>query len=101
MFDGRGTRRYTDMGACRRRGKAIEFCCSVYISPNGPFDMPFVRHNHQLDYLRNLQQAIARMSDFRRICDFKLICFNRLYNRLYLVHDAPDWMRELGFLRSP
>lgn len=64
--------------------------CPVYISPNGPYETPFVSHDNELDYLRSWWHFISREGDFRRMSDFKRICFNRLYDRLYLVYSAPD-----------
>lgn len=71
--------------------------CPGYICPLGPFDMPFVREDHELGYLRNLRQLTARVGEFRRMSDIDLIFFKRLYDRLYLVYDAPDWWQELNF----
>lgn len=97
MFERRDTRRYTNMGTWERRWNAMKSCCLGYISPIGPFDMPFVRHEHELDYLRNLQQLMARVGDFERMSDIKLICLQRPYDHLYLVYDAPDCWRKLDF----
>lgn len=62
-----------------------------YISPVDLLDMPFVRHNHELKYLRSLRHLTTRGADFRRMSDFGLPCFRRPYERLYLVYYAPDW----------
>lgn len=97
MFDQWGTRRDTDMGAWERCCNVIKSWCPGYIITISPFGMPFVRHDHKLDYLRNLRQAIARVCYFQRMSDFALITFKRLCNRLYLVHNAPDWWQELDF----
>lgn len=50
MFDQRGTRRDTDIGARERRWNAIKSRCSGYISQIGSFDIPFMRHHHDFEY---------------------------------------------------
>lgn len=47
------TNRDTDIDARERRWIPIRSCFSEYISPIGPFDMPFVRYDHELDCWRN------------------------------------------------
>lgn len=55
IFDRRDTRRDTKMGEWDRRWNALRLCFSVYISLVGLFDMLFVQHDHELQYLRSLR----------------------------------------------
>lgn len=54
MFYQWGSQRDTNMGACERRCNAITLWRLGYISRISPFDMLFVRHDHELEYFRNL-----------------------------------------------
>lgn len=69
----------------------MKLWCHSHISSVRPFDMPFVRHDHVLNYLRNMRQLIARVDGFRRMSDFESICIKWSYDRIYPVYDAPDW----------
>lgn len=75
----------------------MKLWCPGYTSPIGTFDMQFVRHDHELNYLRNLRKLMAQVADFQRMSDFNLICFKRPYCRLCLVYVTSDWWRELDF----
>lgn len=65
MFDSQSCRRGTDVGARKRRWNALKLLLLGYISPVGPFYMPFVSHDHDLEYFRNLWQLIALAALFR------------------------------------
>lgn len=64
LFDRRCTTRDMEMGARKRRWNVIKLCCLGFKCPVGSFDMPFVRNDQELYCLRNMQQVIARASDF-------------------------------------
>lgn len=53
FFDHRGSRRDTEIRPWERRCNTLKLCCHDYITSVGPSDMPFVRHDHGLDYLHN------------------------------------------------
>lgn len=86
----------TAMDAGNRRWNAMRLCFLEYNSPTGPFDMPFLRHDHELDYFCNLRQLMAQVSDFRRMSYLEMIWFKRLYDRLYLAYNASNWWQELN-----
>lgn len=71
--------------------------CLAYISPIGSFDMPFARHDHDLEYLQNSRQVIALASAFHRRSHFELIFFKRDYDRLYSVYDGLDQWCDLDY----
>lgn len=97
MFDHRGSRHDTDIGACERSWNDLKIWCPGYISPVGPLNLPFVGHTHELQYLRNLWQLIARADHFGRMSDLELECIKRRFDLLYVVYDAPDWWEKLHF----
>lgn len=59
-------------------------------------DMPSMRHDRELHYLRILRQLMDRLNNFRRMSDFELICFKRHYDWIYLVNDALDWWQKVN-----
>lgn len=62
LFNGRwkmtvdrpGSRWNTDIGTWERNRNALKLWCSRRISPIDTFDMPFVRHDHGVQCLRNM-----------------------------------------------
>lgn len=49
MFDRRGSKRDTDIGALERRWIALILWCSGYVGPVGLFDMPLLRHDQEVE----------------------------------------------------
>lgn len=95
MLDRRRTLRDTDTGAWERFRNAMKLWCSWYMRPIAPFEMLFVRHDHRLDHFHNLRRSMAQKSDFRRMSNFKLVCFRWSCDWLNLTYDALDWWWEL------
>lgn len=97
MFDRRGFMCDTDIGAWHPRRNALKLLRLVYISLFFLFVMPAVQPDHELQYLWNLRQFIARVARLHLMRHFELECFKRPRDRLYLIYDAFDCWRELNF----
>lgn len=97
MFDWWGFQRDTDIDAWEQGWNVMRLWCPESNSPVGPFYMPFLRCDHELNHLRNLLQLMARVSDFQRLNHFESVFFERPYDWLYSMHDGLEWWQEFYF----
>lgn len=85
MLDRQGLRRDSDIESWEWHWNAPKPRCPGHFSPVRQFDMPFVRHDNDMEYLRNFRHLIARVDDFRRMNELELNFVKRPYKNLYSI----------------
>lgn len=66
----------------KRTLKCLKNCFPCYISLVDPFNILFVRLDHELEHLRNFRHVMVQVVRFRRIGEIEWKSFKQQYDRL-------------------
>lgn len=97
MVDRRNVRRDTDIGAWERPSTLLRRWCPGTLKDVFGFDMPIIRHEQKVNYLRCLLRLVRNVSVTFEYRGLDLCCFDTPMDGFYLVKEADTWWRELKF----
>lgn len=97
MYGQKGLRRHMDIGGWNCRWSSLRMWCLDYVDPRGALNMPLIRHAEEHSYVRRLLTFVRRFGEGTRFNAHDLCCWDRLFERFYLVQDAEHWWHKLDF----
>lgn len=95
MYDRRGIKRDTDIAGWIRRCNLKLFCCSGHFGPINFLDMSLVRHEDKSNYVLRWFVLEDRADAVEGLISLDTGCFERPYERYYLIRNGDSWSREL------
>lgn len=97
LYDCKRVRHDTDIGGWNHRWSPLRMWCPGFVDPRGMLDLMFWRHAKERSYVRLLLALVHRFGEGAQLDLLDLCCWDRSFDRFYLVQDEERWWRELDF----